>query len=382
MERPLSPHGDDLVPVAPRFAMTSCGWMHALAIGEDGSLWAWGDNYCAQLGLGDFTEVLCPTRVDASGWAAVSADGECSLGLRTDGSLWYWGAGAESALSISPRPYHRTPRPLGAEHDWLAASAGHGHCLALRRDGSLWSWGSRNSYGELGHGSLPGPLGRGEVDKAIEWALWCAADDLGAQRFCRVGGATDWAAISAGRDHSLALKRDGSLWAWGRNDNGQLGRGDRTQRRAPTCVGVSGEWTAISTFDRHSLALKRDGSLWAWGSNDWGTLGLGDQADRREPTRVGEAADWAAVSAGSRHSLALNADGSLWGWGDGSQGQLGLGRAKQVGGPARIGHDCDWAAISSGWDVSLALKRDGSLWTWGSNRWGVLGTAHRGDRTE
>ena len=102
----------------------------------------------------------------------------------------------------------------------------------------------------------------------------------------RVGNDGDWTAISAGTNSCLALKTDGSLWAWGGNREGELGLGDTQRRLKPVRVGTRRAWTAVAT-DGQSFALKADGSLWAWGWNYWGDLGLGDTHDRLKPTRVG-----------------------------------------------------------------------------------------------
>jgi len=92
--------------------------------------------------------------------------------------------------------------------------------------------------------------------------------------------------VAGGRAHSLALKRGGSLWAWGSNEYGQLGLGDRDDRNRPTRIGGDSDWAAVAAEYEHTLALKRDGSLWAWGYNYHGQLGLGDAKDRRRPTRI------------------------------------------------------------------------------------------------
>lgn len=152
--------------------------------------------------------------------------------------------------------------------------------------------------------------------------------------------------------HSLRLRSDGSLWAWGSNSHGQLGLGDYgsgTDRLNPTHVGIYTDWITVSAgTSGHSLGLRSDGSLWTWGKNYWGQLGLGDSAlgtYRSNPTRVGNDTDWVTVSAGEYHSLGLRSDGSLWAWGNNTYGQLGLGDTTDRNIPTQVGNDTDWVAV-------------------------------------
>jgi alpha-tubulin suppressor-like RCC1 family protein len=177
----------------------------------------------------------------------------------------------------------------------------------------------------------------------------------------RVGPDSDWVAVSAGGTRSVALKVDGSLWAWRYDPNGGSGPS------APRRVGSDSDWAAAAG-DRFCAALKKDGSLWAWGYNGSGQLGDGTNERRTEPVRVGSDNDWAAMSAGASHVLALKSDGSLWVWGASRYGGLGVvGTSRGCLSPTRLGSDSDWVAVSAGGDHSLALKKDGSLWTWGGS---------------
>jgi hypothetical protein len=121
----------------------------------------------------------------------------------------------------------------------------------------------------------------------------------------------DWESVSAGWKFTLALKKDGSLWAWGTNDSGQLGDGTASQRNTPICIGTHKDWATVSAGDQHAVALKRDGTLWTWGLNEYGQLGDGTKSRRYTPIRIGNDNDWAAISAGAHHTVALKKDGSL-----------------------------------------------------------------------
>ena len=172
---------------------------------------------------------------------------------------------------------------------------------------------------------------------------------------------TTWKEVAAGTYRSIAIKDDGTLWKWG---NGQT---------TPVQVGSDTDWVAIASGESHHLALKSDGSLWAWGSNSHGQLGLGDTDDRSSPTQVGTDTDWSFIACGHFHSLAIKDDGTLWVWGWNSYYCLGLGDTTERHSPTQLGSGTDWASISGGYRHTVALKSGGSLWAWGGNDHGDLG---------
>ena len=188
-----------------------------------------------------------------------------------------------------------------------------------------------------------------------------------------VGADTDWAKLAAGDWHVLALKADGSLWAWGDNRDGRLGLGDTEDRTVPTRVGINIDWQIIAAGNHFSLALKSDGTLWTWGSNVYGQLGLGDEVDRLEPTLVNLDADWTGVSAGRYFAAATKADGTLWTWGRNDKSQLGVGGTTASSLPLQVGTDEDWARAVCGDADVRALKTTGNLYAWGFNDYGQLG---------
>jgi alpha-tubulin suppressor-like RCC1 family protein len=236
----------------------------------------------------------------------------------------------------------------------VAIGAGDENSVALKADGSVWAWG-RNDRGQLGNGT--------NTDSDVPVLV--------------SGLSSGVTAIADGRDFSLALKSDGSVWGWGNNFNSQLGNGtEETQESTPTRVkGLGARVTAIAVGDVHSMALTSEARVWAWGSNRSGQLGDGSSRDSRMPVQVSILSGVKAIAAGrSDDSLALMSDGSVWAWGWGAAGQLGNGTTTDRSVPIAVSSLArDVTAIAAGDFDNLALKSDGSVWAWGSNNHGELG---------
>ncbi|MBH8559362.1 RCC1 domain-containing protein [Hymenobacter negativus] len=189
----------------------------------------------------------------------------------------------------------------------------------------------------------------------------------------RVGTDTNWASVAAGGSHTVALKTDGSLWAWGSNASGQLGLSNNTSQNTPQRVGTGTTWASVAAGTSHTVAVRSDNTLYAWGLNDNGQLGLGNTTNQNAPQRVGTDTNWATASAGGSHTLAVKTDGSLWAWGSNANGQLGIGSTTAKSAPQRVGSGTSWASVAAGTSHSLAVQADGSLWAWGANASRQLG---------
>ncbi len=190
----------------------------------------------------------------------------------------------------------------------------------------------------------------------------------------QVGSDTKWVGIAGGRYYTLALKSDGTLWGWGSNTYGQLGDGTTTGQSSPLKVRESNrDWLQVTMGQNHTAALKSDGTLWAWGNNQYGPLGDGTNVAKHIPVQIGTDTKWTGTAAGLAHLVALKSDGTLWAWGNNGNGQLGDGTTTNRQTPVQVGADNNWVSISAGSAYTVALKSNGTLWAWGDNGNGQLG---------
>jgi alpha-tubulin suppressor-like RCC1 family protein len=251
----------------------------------------------------------------------------------------------------------------------VAINANSNISLAIDDQGRVWQWGNyklgpNNSPCKGGEACLPTP------------AL--------------VPNLSDVVAVSAGYTHRMALKSDGSLWGWGQNENHQLGVGSQNRDFHEEPVAVPGltEVVAVSAGDDATLALKKDGTVWAWGTDACGQLGSGMNSYTPgyplyldSPNQVVNLNDVVAVDAGWHHSIALRSDGSVWTWGFNQFGELGLGSAdtEQHPVPEQVPGLADVTMVSAGFSNSMVQKKDGSVWAWGNNLGGQLDFSKFGD---
>ncbi|MGI4873883.1 MAG: RCC1 domain-containing protein [Janthinobacterium lividum] len=238
--------------------------------------------------------------------------------------------------------------------------------VVIREDGTLWAWGD-NRLGQVG-------IHRTTLE--YDYVTCPALVDAG----------HDWYAVAAGEQHCLALRRDGTLWAWGPNNEGALGTGPDIAllvgASAPVQVGTATDWVAVAAGRYHSLARRADGSLWSWGDNNSAQLGNlpwpgPDPAWYNVPRRVGPAAArWATFAGGGTMTLAVRADGTLYSWGGNDTDQLGRpgldrildeGKTGVYSHPEPVPGGLPWRRVAAGWGFGVGIRRDGSLWVWGND---------------
>ena len=189
----------------------------------------------------------------------------------------------------------------------------------------------------------------------------------------QIGTDNNWQSVSAGTLHTMAIKTNGTLWGWGINGNSRLGDGTTNDRIFPAQVNAATNWKSVCAGDTNTLAIKTDGTLWAWGYNGYAQFGDGTMNNRSTPYQIGTATNWQSVDTGNLHTLAIKTNGTLWAWGTNTYGQVGDGTTAVRYSPVQIGTETNWKSIAAGANHSVALKTNGVLYTWGHNQWGQLG---------
>jgi len=191
----------------------------------------------------------------------------------------------------------------------------------------------------------------------------------------QIGSSSAWSVLAAGAEtNSAAIGTDGSLWAWGHNNYGQLGDGTRTSKSSPVQIGALTNWSNVVVGTHNCLALKTDGTMWGWGYNASGNLGLGNTTNYSSPKQVGSLTNWAKIANGGyARTFALKTDGTIWTWGFGNNGANGLGNTTAYSSPKQIGALTNWLKVVASFYCSHAIKTDGTLWAWGYNAFGQQG---------
>ncbi len=269
---------------------------------------------------------------------SISAGGSHGLAICTHRTVKAWGRNTDGRCGDGTTTTAQTPVTVvvGASGcstnlcNITHVAAGNDHSLALMSDGTVWAWGP-NASGQLGDNTT---TQRNSAVQVLAGTSGCGTN------LCNI------TAIATGISFSLALKSDGTVWTWGTNTAGQLGDGTTTQRNTPVQVSGLTNITAIaaSSFSSHALALKNDGTLWAWGNNSTGQLGDNTTTNRTTPVQVLTGASGCvtnlcnitAIAVGSNFSMAVKSGGSLWAWGDNSQNQLADGTTTQRNTPVQV----------------------------------------------
>lgn len=323
----------------------SSGNNFTLALKKDGTVWAWGDNGYGQLGNGkeNTAHESIPAKVvgpEGNGYlqdiVAIASGDRHALALESDGTVWAWGDNSSGQLGNGDNDYQDSFVPVQVQNknatgnltDITDIDCGYEHSIALKKDGTVWTWGS-NEYSQLG------------IHPGIEASV-VPVQVVGTIGINTLTGVKD---IDAGRFHNISLNKDGTVFSWGLNSDGQLGNNSGLGQSYKPVKAVFPSSTKIISlsaggYTGHSLALDSQRNVWAWGDNKYGQLGINSYQDAATPLKISGLSNILELSAGGEdgHSIALDRDGKVWTWGSNRSGQLGrdLGDLDQSSRPAKI----------------------------------------------
>ena len=383
--------GANFVLKNKKIMQTVNGNGYSLALSADGTVYTWGRNEYGQLGNGvTATNSPVPVAVKTAGTpmegktiVQISAKVWYALALASDGTVYSWGFNSWGQLgsgtsgtannASAPVAVKTAGTPMEGK-TIVQVAAGATHSLALATDGTIYAWG-KNEYGQLGDDST--------TNSPVPVAVKTAGTPMDGKTIIQ---------IHAGYEHSLALASDGTVYAWGRNNSGQLGKNDATDAHIPAAVQTLGTPMAgkvivqLVAGNSQSMALASDGTVYTWGWNQYGQLGNGTTTNSRIPVAVVTTGTPLAgkiisqIAAGNAHALAMTDDGTVYTWGWNQYGQLGNNSTinsslpvivKTTGTP--LAGKMITQIASGGSPNSLVLANDGTMYTWGWGQHGQLG---------
>ncbi|WP_395048874.1 RCC1 domain-containing protein [Flavobacterium sp.] len=326
----------------------SLGKNSRIYLKNDGTIWGVWGNSCGQLGLGESVmrngtiKTLTKIGID-SDWKYVQTDDSATFAIKNDGTLWTWGICNTIVYDTETKYINKyIPTKIGTDSNWKSLFYTNSTLLTIKTDGTLWEWLPNGKKVDRGDGYMVDVIS----PKKIE-------------------GISNCQSVTFTYTSTYVIKTDGSLWAWGKNNYGQLGDGTNIDKSLPTRIGTDNNWKTIVFTFATPLAIKTDGTLWAWGYNESGQLGDGTSINKNIPTRIGIDNNWKTIVSGDNYSIGIKTDGTLWSWGNNTYGDLGDGTRINRNIPTRIGTDLGWQSIWIGVRRTTVLKNDGSLWFWG-----------------
>jgi RHS repeat-associated protein len=373
---------------------TGNGW--SMALRNDGAPFAWGYNADGETGNGTTTSpVTSPGQVCAAGQSApcsqffsgatwVAAGKTHGLAGKSDGSVWAWGNNANGQLGTGNTTNSTVPVQVTGLSGLsiTAVQAGNSVSAALTSGGNVYTWG-RGTDGELGNGTTTGTQ-KTPAD--------VCAPGTGSGCTTYLSGIT---AIANHMQLMVALKSDGTVWTWGAGSYGALGNGGTTNSSLPVEVCAPGQTAPCTSFlsgivaiaagDSSAMALKSDGTVYVWGRNDKGQQALGstDTNAHSIPTQVSGISIGTTIAAGNGHMLVVLSDGTMRSWGRNEHGQLGIGAVDSTGCSCRtsvqtVSTITQVASVAGGDTSSLAVTQNGNTWSWGGDAHGELGNGTSG----
>jgi alpha-tubulin suppressor-like RCC1 family protein len=440
-----------------------------MAKAQDNSIWVWGTNTVnGILGVGDTLNRSAPTQIFSKDVnASFFPQSSIYFSLKINNLLYAWGLNNVGQLGMGNIVARSAPMQVGIATDtqqksitlldnnnYTKVSAGAQHTVALRSNGTAWVFG-QNTFGQLGQvtdtisrssptqinagqsystvfglGSQTrlasdsatfvagnnaagrGELGTGDTVARSSPVQLSAGTSVGAGDNTYVlplrVGLSSWSQVSGGYSHTIAIRTDSTLWAWGYNVGGPLGQGTTVSRSSPVQIGTS-SWASVSAGNSFNTAIRIDNTLWTWGLNTSGQLGDNTTSSRSSPVQL--AGLWIDSEAGNTFAGAIAINNTVWTWGANGSGVLGNTSLIARSSPVQVGTDTfkvlsltensvsaidsysnletwgdnlygqlgnngsyySWSILSGAGNYFTAIRSDGTLWTWGENTYGQLG---------
>ena len=323
----------------------------SMGIDTQGYLWAWGHSNYEVFGEEGITASNAPKKVSETlrfKDFAVSDDHILAIGI--DGSLYAWGDNRNGQLGDGGLIKSVQPKRIksGTKFSQIAVSKGNGS-MAIDTDGNLWAWGSYT--GGLGLGNITGNvLTPQKVSESIKFSK-----------------------VTMGGLHTLAIDINGKLYTWGNNLHGQLGNGtkDYLSTNVPTLIMSNKSFKEVAAATQYSMAIDTNGNIWAWGSNDEGQLGDGTIVSSNVPKQITSGKVFNKIDAGSGGltnegaSFAIDNEGKLWSWGTNSRYWLGSEEKENVLQPSKVLEQLTFKEISAGQYYAIGIDVNGESWSWG-----------------
>jgi alpha-tubulin suppressor-like RCC1 family protein len=345
---------------------------YTVVLKADGTVWSWGEGQSGEMGnaiLYD-TPVLAPVQASIADVKYIAVGNNCTYAIKKDGTLWAWGFNGNGELGVGDTTIRTVPVQIPGLNDVVrVAGTNGGFAACVKVDGTVYAWGW-NSKGQLGNGTTTHSTS----------PVQSTAD-----------GFENIKELDVGADHVVARKGDGAVWTWGSNAGKQCGRGTSAYYTRPGPISTTGmeNIVKVKAGSAHNVALKNDGTVWTWGSNKYGQLGKGYVLDGYDgeylnnrsynPAPVDGLSDIGDVDAGGYQTLVKKSDGTIWFVGYNYRGQFGDGNAllyipyaadqwrrSLIEGP--------FLQVETFVDNTGFLKSDGTVWTCGANSRGQVGT--------
>ncbi|BDR52142.1 hypothetical protein KIM372_00490 [Bombiscardovia nodaiensis] len=315
-----------ITPNGVKFLKISAGPSNSFALGSDNHWYAWGFNTSGQLGTGTTSNQLKPQAISmpagVGAYTQVSPGRDHTLAIGDNGTTYAWGANNSGQLGDNTTSNKLSPvavqTPAGV-YQFTQVSAGSGHSIGIGDNGQAYSWGS-NQYGQLGTPAINvGSTSTVPVQVQLP---------VGVSTFKQATATADW---------SLAISDTGRIYTWGYNGDYELGNGTTVNQSLPAEPTIpSGiTFTSVTTNSNSALSIGSNGSIYAWGYNASGQLGTGNQTTPTRPIVVNPkpGTTFTKLLSGWKHAIGIASDGTIWTWGDNQYGQLG---DKQGGSPGAL----------------------------------------------